>query len=169
MIPCSSVRAAPSHMPLPACLPACLPARPPAGKLNGLAVRVPLTNASITDCVFEVKARTTAEAVNLLLKVQGCGVWGAGHGVRVVGCGMWSAGCGVRGAGCGVCMGVRCSRVRRAGVGSAVYSRGYQHAKVQCLVGLFVSMQGLMPFGLFVIVFLVFLGVYSENPETLKP
>ena len=87
-------------MPLPACLPACLPARPPAGKLNGLAVRVPLTNASITDCVFEVKARTTAEAVNLLLKVQGCGVWGAGRGVRVVGCGMWSAGCGVRGAGC---------------------------------------------------------------------
>ena len=73
------------------------------------------------------------------------------------------------GAGCGVCMGVRCSRVRRAGVGSAVYSRGYQHAKVQCLVGLFVSMQGLMPFGLFVIVFLVFLDVYSENPETLKP
>ena len=25
------------------------------GKLNGLAVRVPLTNASITDCVFEVR------------------------------------------------------------------------------------------------------------------
>jgi glyceraldehyde 3-phosphate dehydrogenase len=24
------------------------------GKLNGLAVRVPLTNSSITDCVFEV-------------------------------------------------------------------------------------------------------------------
>ena len=37
------------------------------GKLNGLAVRVPLTNASITDCVFEVKRTTTAEEVNALL------------------------------------------------------------------------------------------------------
>ena len=26
------------------------------GKLNGLAVRVPLLNASLTDCVFEVDA-----------------------------------------------------------------------------------------------------------------
>ena len=39
------------------------------GKLNGLAVRVPLTNASITDCVFEVKRPTSAEEVNALLKV----------------------------------------------------------------------------------------------------
>lgn len=39
------------------------------GKLNGLAVRVPLTNSSITDCVFEVKRETTAEEVNRLLKV----------------------------------------------------------------------------------------------------
>lgn len=38
------------------------------GKLNGLAVRVPLTNSSITDCVFEVKKPTTAEEVNALLK-----------------------------------------------------------------------------------------------------
>ncbi|KAI8468556.1 MAG: hypothetical protein J3K34DRAFT_426853 [Monoraphidium minutum] len=38
------------------------------GKLNGLAVRVPLTNASITDCVFEVERPTTAEEVNGLLK-----------------------------------------------------------------------------------------------------
>ncbi|KAF6254120.1 hypothetical protein COO60DRAFT_1703479 [Scenedesmus sp. NREL 46B-D3] len=38
------------------------------GKLNGLAVRVPLTNSSITDCVFEVKKATTAEEVNALLK-----------------------------------------------------------------------------------------------------
>jgi hypothetical protein len=30
------------------------------GKLNGLAVRVPLTNASITDCVFEVRRRRRA-------------------------------------------------------------------------------------------------------------
>ena len=39
------------------------------GKLNGLAIRVPLLNASITDCVFEVKRSTTAEEVNALLKV----------------------------------------------------------------------------------------------------
>ncbi len=38
------------------------------GKLNGLAVRVPLLNASITDCVFEVSRETTAEEVNALLK-----------------------------------------------------------------------------------------------------
>ncbi|MEM8714948.1 MAG: ArsJ-associated glyceraldehyde-3-phosphate dehydrogenase [Cyanobacteria bacterium P01_A01_bin.3] len=38
-----------------------------AGKLNGLAVRVPLLNASLTDCVFEVKRPTTAEEVNQLL------------------------------------------------------------------------------------------------------
>lgn len=36
------------------------------GKLNGLAVRVPLLNASLTDCVFEVEKPTTAEAVNRL-------------------------------------------------------------------------------------------------------
>ena len=36
------------------------------GKLNGLAVRVPLTNASITDCVFEVGKPTTVEEVNAL-------------------------------------------------------------------------------------------------------
>lgn len=38
------------------------------GKLNGHAIRVPLANASITDCVFEVSQSTTAEAVNQLLK-----------------------------------------------------------------------------------------------------
>lgn len=38
------------------------------GKLNGLAVRVPLLNASLTDCVFEVAQPTTVEAVNELLK-----------------------------------------------------------------------------------------------------
>jgi glyceraldehyde 3-phosphate dehydrogenase len=38
------------------------------GKLNGHAVRVPLANASITDCVFELEKRTTAEEVNQLLK-----------------------------------------------------------------------------------------------------
>ncbi len=38
------------------------------GKLNGHAVRVPLTNASLTDCVFELERPTTAEEVNQLLK-----------------------------------------------------------------------------------------------------
>ncbi len=38
------------------------------GKLNGHAIRVPLTNASITDCVFEVERATTVEEVNKLLK-----------------------------------------------------------------------------------------------------
>lgn len=38
------------------------------GKLNGHAIRVPLTNASITDCVFEVERATTVEEVNALLK-----------------------------------------------------------------------------------------------------
>jgi glyceraldehyde 3-phosphate dehydrogenase len=38
------------------------------GKLNGLAVRVPLLNASLTDCVFEVKRLTTVDEVNRLLR-----------------------------------------------------------------------------------------------------
>ncbi len=38
------------------------------GKLNGLAVRVPLLNASLTDCVFEVARETSTEEVNELLK-----------------------------------------------------------------------------------------------------
>jgi glyceraldehyde 3-phosphate dehydrogenase len=38
------------------------------GKLNGLAVRVPLLNASLTDCVFEVMRPTTVEEINNLLK-----------------------------------------------------------------------------------------------------
>ena len=38
------------------------------GKLNGHAIRVPLSNASITDCVFEVKRATSMEEVNTLLK-----------------------------------------------------------------------------------------------------
>ena len=39
-----------------------------AGKLDGLAVRVPLLNASLTDCVFEVDRATTADEVNALLR-----------------------------------------------------------------------------------------------------
>jgi len=38
------------------------------GKLNGLAVRVPLLNASLTDCVFEVERPTTVAEINGLLK-----------------------------------------------------------------------------------------------------
>ena len=38
------------------------------GRLNGHAVRVPLANASLTDCVFEVNTATTVEVVNRLFK-----------------------------------------------------------------------------------------------------
>lgn len=38
------------------------------GRLNGHAVRVPLANASLTDCVFEVERATTAEEVNAFLR-----------------------------------------------------------------------------------------------------
>jgi glyceraldehyde 3-phosphate dehydrogenase len=38
------------------------------GRLNGHAVRVPLANASLTDCVFEVERATTVEEVNQWLK-----------------------------------------------------------------------------------------------------
>ncbi|WP_299376073.1 ArsJ-associated glyceraldehyde-3-phosphate dehydrogenase [uncultured Tateyamaria sp.] len=38
------------------------------GRLNGHAVRVPLLNASLTDCVFEVARETTAQEVNALFQ-----------------------------------------------------------------------------------------------------
>ncbi len=38
------------------------------GRLNGHAVRVPLLNASLTDCVFEVERETTTEEVNTFFK-----------------------------------------------------------------------------------------------------
>jgi len=38
------------------------------GKLNGHAIRVPLANASITDCVFELEKETSAEELNQLFK-----------------------------------------------------------------------------------------------------
>ena len=38
------------------------------GRLNGHAVRVPLTVASLTDCVFEVERTTSVEEVNALLR-----------------------------------------------------------------------------------------------------
>ena len=43
------------------------------GKLSGLAVRVPLTNASLTDCVFEVQTQTTKEQVNAALREASAG------------------------------------------------------------------------------------------------
>jgi glyceraldehyde 3-phosphate dehydrogenase len=43
------------------------------GKLNGLAVRVPLLNASLTDCVFEVARPTSVEEVNELLAAAAAG------------------------------------------------------------------------------------------------
>ena len=43
------------------------------GRLNGHAVRVPLANASLTDCVFEVERATTVEEVNGLLKAAANG------------------------------------------------------------------------------------------------
>jgi glyceraldehyde 3-phosphate dehydrogenase len=39
-----------------------------AGKLTGIAVRVPLLNASMTDCVFEVQRPTSAAEVNAAFK-----------------------------------------------------------------------------------------------------
>ena len=38
------------------------------GRLNGHAIRVPLANASITDCVFELECKVTVEEVNNALK-----------------------------------------------------------------------------------------------------
>jgi len=43
------------------------------GKLNGIAVRVPLLNASLTDCVFEVARSTTVTEVNGLFKAAANG------------------------------------------------------------------------------------------------
>lgn len=38
------------------------------GKLDGVAVRIPLLNASLTDCVFELEKSSTVDEVNALLK-----------------------------------------------------------------------------------------------------
>ncbi|MGI1660721.1 ArsJ-associated glyceraldehyde-3-phosphate dehydrogenase [Palleronia sp. KMU-117] len=43
------------------------------GRLNGHAVRVPLLNASLTDCVFEVERPTTVEEVNALFEAAASG------------------------------------------------------------------------------------------------
>ena len=46
------------------------------GKLNGVAIRVPLLNASLTDCVFEVERKTDIAEVNALLRAAAEGVLG---------------------------------------------------------------------------------------------
>jgi len=43
------------------------------GKLNGHAVRVPVLNASLTDCVFELERDTTPEEVNALFAKAAAG------------------------------------------------------------------------------------------------
>lgn len=43
------------------------------GRLDGVAIRVPLLNASLTDCVFEVQRPTSVEEVNQLLKAAASG------------------------------------------------------------------------------------------------
>ena len=43
------------------------------GKLNGHAVRAPVLNASLTDCVFEMARETSAEEVNALLAAAAAG------------------------------------------------------------------------------------------------
>ncbi len=50
------------------------------GRLNGLAVRVPLLNASLTDCVFEVDEPTTAEEVNDMFRT-----WSEGQLTGILG------------------------------------------------------------------------------------
>ena len=46
------------------------------GRLDGVAVRVPLLNASLTDCVFEVQRPTSVHEVNALLKAAADGPLG---------------------------------------------------------------------------------------------
>ncbi|MDW3225391.1 MAG: ArsJ-associated glyceraldehyde-3-phosphate dehydrogenase [Paracoccaceae bacterium] len=43
------------------------------GRLNGHAVRVPLLNASLTDCVFELERETTVDEVNALFETAANG------------------------------------------------------------------------------------------------
>jgi glyceraldehyde 3-phosphate dehydrogenase len=54
-----------------------------AGKLNGHAVRAPVLNASLTDCVFELRRETSAAEVNGLFEVAAkaklAGILGVEH------------------------------------------------------------------------------------------
>lgn len=38
------------------------------GRLNGLAIRAPITNASLTDCVFELETATNRDSINAALR-----------------------------------------------------------------------------------------------------
>ena len=58
------------------------------GKLNGHAVRIPVLNASLTDCVFEVETPTNAETVNARLSTAAqtgplAGILGVEHRLLV--------------------------------------------------------------------------------------
>ena len=52
------------------------------GRLNGHAIRVPLLNASITDCVFEMDRATTEQEVNALFKAAAEGRFTAFWGTK---------------------------------------------------------------------------------------
>jgi len=52
------------------------------GRLDGHAVRVPLLNASLTDCAFELERETTAQAVNDLFRAAVAGPLGAVLGIE---------------------------------------------------------------------------------------
>jgi glyceraldehyde 3-phosphate dehydrogenase len=43
------------------------------GRINGIAVRVPLANASLTDCVFELKVPVTIDQINNALRAAANG------------------------------------------------------------------------------------------------
>ena len=43
------------------------------GRLNGHAVRIPVLNASLTDCVFELRRETTVDEVNALMREAAAG------------------------------------------------------------------------------------------------
>ena len=51
------------------------------GKLDGRAIRIPMANASITDCVFEMVRDTTVEEVNVLLKAAADDKEGSLYGI----------------------------------------------------------------------------------------
>ncbi len=53
-----------------------------AGRLDGHAVRVPLLNASLTDCVFEMDRTTTVEEVNALFEAAAGDLWPGSSGTR---------------------------------------------------------------------------------------
>lgn len=52
------------------------------GKLNGHAVRAPVLNASLTDCVFELKRETSVEEVNRLFAEAARVHWPASSAMR---------------------------------------------------------------------------------------